>query len=373
MGSGDYAGNPETSLVWLAGIACLLLGTLASAQERVIPVTIATVDLAPISEELPLTGSVTSPRFSRLSPQVSGQVMTIHVDDGTRVTQGQIVLELDRRIAEIELASATAAYEESRAQYAEAIRQRDEAANLLAKQHIATTVFKETEAQVEIRAAESRRLAAERDRRANLLAFHSLPAPYDGVIGKKLVEVGEWVQAGTPVAELIQLDVLRIEVPVPQAYFSQIQVGAPVRIEIDALPGHPIEARISVRIPVSSFTARTFPVFILLDNQEGRIAPGMSARVLFSLDLADQPDVMQLSRDAIVRSPDGSQTVWRVSEESDGVHVEPVTVSTGRSFRHLIEILDSDLNPGDIVVLQGNENLRPNQKVRIIDRRADSR
>lgn len=350
-------------------VICALLSWLgpSQAQSDASPVTVAVVEWAPVYQEVPLTGTVRTRRFSRLSPKVAGHIAVMHVDDGTRVEAGDPVLELDDGLATIGLEEAEAALAEGRARFAEAERRRDEGKELLAKKHIASTVYEESVAQVEIERAAVKRLEAAYRREQEILDYHVIRAPFAGVVGNKLVELGEWVETGTPVIELVELAIVRIEVPVPQQYFGQVDPGTPVEVRVDALPNRFIEAQVTATVPVSSTNARTFPIRIELENREGALAPGMSARVLLKLTTGDESEVLQLDRDAIVRRPDGSETVWKIEKNGDDALVTPVTVRVGRAFRNRVEILGETLAPGDRVVLHGNETLTPGQTVRIVE------
>ncbi|MEM7467896.1 MAG: efflux RND transporter periplasmic adaptor subunit, partial [Pseudomonadota bacterium] len=158
---------------------------------------------------------------------------------------------------------------------------------------------------------------------------------------------------------------LRLEIPVPQYYFQATEVGTPVHIRFDALPDRDIEATISAVIPISDETSRTFRVRIDIPNEEGLLAPGMTAKATLSLAGKNQAPSLLAARDALVRKPNGDTTVWIITTE-DGVNkVEEVNVTTGRSFRGGIELVDSELNEGIFTVIRGNEILRPGQTVRV--------
>ena len=89
------------------------------------------------------------------------------------------------------------------------------------------------------------------------------------------MEIGQWVETGSAVFELVEIDVLRIEVPVPQFYFGAVALGTPAAVRFDALPGQIFEAAVTMKIPVSNTTARTFPIRIEMDNKSRLKAPGM--------------------------------------------------------------------------------------------------
>lgn len=348
-------------LLW-AGAPCM---APAYADQHPAPVDVVKVARAPFHEEIPLTGSVESKRVSRISPKINGFVADVLVDEGDQVKTGQPLLHLDPVMAEIEQARVTAQLDEARARFNEAERQRDEAAELLKKKNIPVTRYENLVSEVRINAAVLERLQADRDRQKEILQRHTVRAPFDGVIGQKLVEAGQWVETGTALFELVEIDVLHIDVPVPQYYFSRVDAGAPVTIRFDAFPDRAMEGVITNKIPVGDASGRTFPVRIELNNEQRLIAPGMSARVRIRLGGEEKGESLLLPRDAIVKKPDGTSAVWVINENDGSPIAVPVIVRTGRANEDNIEILDGDVGAGDRVVIRGNEILQPGQPVRI--------
>ena len=360
-----YAGIQ--SIHWIACLCALLLAAgFARGQENMaIPVKVIRPVVAPMYEELPLTGSVTTRRLSRLSPEVAGLAAKLYVDEGDEISRGDALLELDRDIAVIDRDRAAAQVAEARARLKEAMRQRDEAARLVEKKHIPPTRYEAAQAAVAMDSAALERLKKELERQEEIVRRHTVSAPFDGVITRKMVEQGEWVKIDTPLFELTEINHLRVNVPVPQFYFDDVQLGTPARLAFDAYPDREFHAGVTMKVPVSSETARTFPVRIDIENSERLIAPGMSVRVVFRIGAAATGESLLLSQDAVVRKPDGSESIWVIQPDTEGLKARQVAVSTGRAYRESIEITSGDVRPGDRVVVRGNEILRPGQLVEI--------
>ena len=351
--------------LWFRLFPLLLAASLVHGQEeKAIPVKIVKTIIAPVHEELPLTGSVTTRRLSRISPEVAGLVATLHVDEGDEVKQGDTLLELDKVLAGIDSAAARARVKEAQARLKEAVRQKDEAAELVAKKHIPATRHEATLAMVEMDTAVLERLKKELNRREEIVSRHLIKAPFDGVITQKMIEKGEWVSIDTPLLELAEINFLRVNVPVPQFYFNDLQLGTPVRLTFDAYPGRDFLAEVTMKVPMSNVSTRTFPVKIDLDNSERLLAPGMSARVIFQLNDASELSLL-LPQDAVVRKPDGSESIWVIQPGRGSLTARQVQVRTGRSYRENIEITAGEVQAGDRVVVRGNEILRPGQRVEI--------
>ena len=350
----------------LALVSILIAGTNAIAEDP-IPVSVVRTVRATIAEEIVLTGNLQARRISRLSAEVEGVIEHLAVDDGDHITAGEVVLTLNSELALIAKSQAAAEIDEARARLADARRRYAELTGLAQQQHVPKTNVESARAEIDIGRA---RLAQARakDRRAQaLLDRHTVHAPFDGLVSKKLVEVGQWVQTSTALIDLVEIGFLRLEAPVPQFYFGRVKPGARVAIRFDSLPDQVFEATVNVMIPVSDSAARTFPIRIDLTNDQGLLAPGMSARIVVQIEDNGGNMSLLVPTDAIVRRPDGTETVWTIAVEDGITKAEPREIKTGRVYHNNVEILSGDLEPGARVVVRGNEILRPGQTVRVAE------
>lgn len=352
--------SPTVRLAALAGL--LLCGSEPAAPQTPAPVEVVMPDTGRPVRTLELSGSVTPRRAAALSPRVPGLVAAVDVDAGDRVRAGDILLRLDGTLAELAVAEARASVEESRAALAEAQRLLDEARRLVSDNFVSETEVEAQEAELRLAEAAVTRsnsqLATARER----LERHSVVAPFDGVISRKLTEAGEWVETGTPVAELVSLGELWMDVQAPQQYWAELSPQAEVAVTLDARAGSPIEALVHARVPVSDPSARTFLVRLAIEAEPGTVTPGMSGTARFSLP--GDREVVRLPRDALIRYPDGTTTVWIVEERDGILRAQEVEVVVGRSSGDEVEIL-SELDPQLPVIVRGNEVLTQDQPVRV--------
>lgn len=346
----------------LFGLVAAAGFSFPAAAQPAPPVEIETVREAPVIRKLELSGTISSPHASQISTSVQGLVSAVHFDSGAYVKEGDLLLELD---AELE----QAAYEQAEAEAAQAAGEVEDATRRL---RIAESLAKRDfgpqnevyarQAEVHIDTATHESVKAEQKRRKVILARHKLPAPFDGVISKRMAEIGQWVVPGTAVFELVAMRDFRVDVPVPQYYYARLREGADVALEIDTLPGEEVPAKIGALIPVSDPDARTFTLRVLPTRDNIPIAPGMSARVLVDLDTGRRD--VAVSRDALIRYPDGRVTVWVLQEDGGKVSVTERRIEIGLAFDGLVQVL-SGLDEGERVVVRGNESLREGQTVRL--------
>lgn len=352
-----------------------MMGTLmglaagVQAQGGGVPVSTTRAEIAPVINTVRLSGTVVAPRSSKISTSLGGLVETVAVDLGDRVSQGDVLVRLDRDLARHELARAEASVDEAEAELADARREVRVGQRLAERGNLPQNELDAREAQVAVNRAALARLEAEAARERERLARRTITAPFAGVVAQKATEAGEWVSPGTTVVELVATDGLWVDIPVPQAYYPELREGTPVTLHFDALPEQRFEAERVALAPVSDPTARTFTLRVRPAQKDLPLTPGMSARA--TLRLATGEKGVIIPRDAVIRYPDGRTTVWRLKTESDGDREGGPTVTErqvqlGRAFDGRVHVR-SGLAEGARIVVRGNEALREGQRVRPTD------
>ena len=347
-------------LLFAAG---LLAAVAANAQA---PVAVETVTTTTIVQQVNVSGSVTSPRTAVLSTAVAGLVSGIEVDEGYRVERGDPLLTLDSELAELAYERALAEVRQGETAVADARRRLADAERVGTSRGIAQTEIESLKAEVlsDGAALEATRAAA-REQEA-VLARHTLTAPFAGVISMRQTELGEWVNPGDGLLELVSTENLRFDFRVAQDYFSALSPETPVEVRLDAAPDSVLAGRIAAIVPVKNPGARTFLVRVVADDPDSEstlITPGMSVRGRLEIDSGR--DGVVVSRDAIIRFPDGRQTVWIVDSTGERTTVEERLVETGLEFDGVVEVR-AGLVEGDVVVNRGNETLQDGQAVTIV-------
>ncbi|MGB5622030.1 MAG: efflux RND transporter periplasmic adaptor subunit [Gammaproteobacteria bacterium] len=349
----------------------LFASAMAGAQPAPEPVVVEQVVLASALDQLTLTGTATARRTSSISPYSEGLVVDMRVDVGDMVAEGQVLARLDGVIAGHELTRAGAALDEARAELRDAIRRRDEAARVHADNLIAASTYESAVAAADIQTAVVTRLEAEYARQQEIVRRYQVRAPFAGVIARKFAEVGQWVQRSQALFELVDAEVLRVDVPVPQAYFSSVGAGTPATVRFDAQADKSIDAVVTTRVPISDPAARTFIARLEIDNGDGEFAPGMSVRVTLRPGDEQWGAALHVPRDALVRLPDGSYRLWLADGDGDQATARATTVQI-RRFSGSFAMIDpgqgeGQVKLGDRVIVRGNESLAPGQQINIVD------
>lgn len=349
-------------------IAALALSLAASgpagAEE---PASLVTVIVAEktdgIAREFSLTGTVTARREARLSSRTEGLVAEVKVDAGSLVREGDTLLVLDTRLGEITLDRIRAERTAAEIAVAEAKRRAEEVRELSRTGGFPKTEAEARVAEQRLREAEWMQLQVREEEQGELLARHSLVAPFGGVIRRKLAEAGEWVDTGTPVLELVETENPRFDLQVPQEFLERISRAVSFRVKLDAFPETLLEAEVEAMVPVKDPSTRTFLTRLSLKDARKLAAPGMSGTATVTYRTGDSNSV-RIPRDAVVRFPDGSIKVWIVGSNPEGDRVASRAIRTGGSLGEYTEVVEG-LEGGERVVLKGNEGLHENQAVRV--------
>lgn len=201
---------------------------------------------------------------------------------------------------------------------------------------------------------------------------YTIVSSFDGYVVAKFTESGAWLGSGDPVLEVVALDIVEVKAFVTEEHVPFVRVGMPVRIEVPAVSNRVFTGTVSAIVPQGDTRARTFPVNIRVENEISADGPvlksGMYARV--ELPTGVLTTSLMVPKDAIVlggvepivfviRQPSGERVT-----SSSPAKVAPISVVLGVASGDWIAI-KGKLEEGDLVVVEGNERLRPDQAVSV--------
>jgi RND family efflux transporter MFP subunit len=232
-------------------------GISAWAADDAARVTVAEATQGEVAEVVTLTGTVTAERRASLSARTAGLVSSVAVEEGSRVEAGEVILQLDSTLAELALEGTTEAVREAAAQLGETRRLAEEGTTLAKTGGLPRTEAAARAAALRVQQAAVKQLDVDRREQAEVVARHQLVAPFAGVISEKMAEVGEWVETGVPVLELVEVDAVRFDVRAPQEFYGSLAAGDGAMVNLDSKPGEDFSAKIAVRVPVKDAVTRT--------------------------------------------------------------------------------------------------------------------
>ena len=397
-------GKAAAALVMLLAAASLAAGQGPPAQAVVVS-DVVERDLPP---SIRLVGNVLPEKSAIVASETSGIVAEFAAAEGQFLKTGDVICRLNDEVAALELAAARgrlgslkakltelengtraeilqqleAAVGEAKAMYEMWQFERQRVDELFKQNQSSAKEKNDTE--MEFRAAERRfaqRTAAYDEARNGPRAEEieaarfdvaaqdavvrqlerdlgkaKIRAPFDGFVIAKHTEVGEWLETGGAVADMVAIDTVKIRADVPEAVVQFAQGGAPASVRIEA-SGEQRAATIARVIPRAAATARTFPVEIDLENGDHRILPGMFVWVL--VPSGPPGKRLMVEKDAVVPRGDQKHVFVIRPGEGDQKLALPVLVETGLEIEGQIEVRSEQLHAGDLVVVRANERLLP--------------
>lgn len=298
-------------------------------------------------------GTLRAVSGSDLSIELAGIVDKINFKSGDDVKAGQLLLQLrvEDDVAKLESLQAVA-------ELAKITLDRD-TKQLSVKAIAQAIVDNDT-------AAYKNDLAQVAQQQA-LLDKKSLKAPFDGRLGIRQIDLGQFLSAGTPIVTLQALDPIYLDFFLPQQALSQIKVGQPVRAKIDAYPGQTFPGEITAINPRVEATSRNLQIRATLKNADHRLLPGMYATV--DIDTGAPQKLVTLPQTAITYNAYGS-TVYLVDDKGKDDKGQPklqarqTFVTTGATRGDQVAVLKG-VKEGETVITAGQMKLRDGSPVAV--------
>jgi RND family efflux transporter MFP subunit len=335
--------------VWVALAGALVSGLISGCREKppgaahgnlpsaVVQVRPATLRKAVAAEEV--AGTVRSRLRSVVEAKVSGRIERMRVTQGQPVKLGELLAELDVREIQARRDQAAAAHEQAE-------RDLKRFHTLLEQKVITQAEFDSTLSRQRIAAA----AVAEAE---TLLGYARITAPFDGLVVRKLSDVGDLAAPGKPLLELEQPTALRLEADVPEALIGHLLPGAKLPVRIPAL-SREAEATVTEIAPAADPGSRTVLVKLDLPPLEG-LRSGLFGRVAIP---AGEEERLEVPPSALVRR--GQMEIVFVVEEG---HARLRLVRTGRWTAEAVAVI-AGLSAGDSVVVDSPATLVDGQPVK---------
>jgi membrane fusion protein (multidrug efflux system) len=342
----------------LPAIALVVIGAaLAGAQAPPTLVETDTVQSLEFSTQLTLVGRAEPRVNSRIVSEVSGRVARIDAPEGNPVGVGEPLVTIAPERIQFDLNAKEAEVIQAKTQEDLARSNLGRAEDLYKQQLIRKITYDSAQAWVTASEANRKRLEAERDRLALDRRNATIRAPYSGYTLRRLVDIGEWVNPGTPVYEMVDLGEITVTVDLPERYFGQLSIGSPVMIRVSSDTANVYTGTVTGVARSGNETTHTFPVIVAVPNPAGKLGGGNLVQATLSLN--ERFSSLAVSKDAIIRQ--GMQTM--VYTIADG-KAAPIPVVTKSTSGEMVSVEGNGLAEGMPVVVRGNERIFPGSPVR---------
>lgn len=315
----------------------------ARKQDSAIKVSVIKVEPATMLDALMLPGETEAIEDVVLAAEHGGQVEAVDVKEGDMVKKGQL-------LAEIDVATLKTALDRAEANYKMAEDQAERRKKLIKKKVIGQEEYDKIET--------ARIVASNVLREAKVLYQKGfVRSPINGRINKLYVDQGEFADRGKPVADLVNIEKIRVNVYVPELDVRYLKVGDPSRITLDAYPGQEWYGKVDFVAFKADPATKTFHARVVVDNADGRIRPGMIARAGFLKQTLENAVAAPLG--ALV-DKGGERLVF---VEKDG-KAEARTVELGVVELDRIQITKG-LEIGENLIVVGQNDIEDGMKVQV--------
>lgn len=318
--------------------------------DRVKYVEAAEVKVGKLLRKVKALGKLTANQSVIVKTEMPGRIAKIHFKDGQVVDQGDPLVEFDSEQLRLEATQARA----KASQYSQLYQRNLE---LFQKKLISSAEYEKAKAEYE----QTKAQAEEKD----LLVRKSIiRAPFEGVLGirEKDISTGAYVNQNIEIVSLVDTDPMLVDFNVSGAYAESLKAGQEIKISVDGTALENLSAKIDAVDARIDESGNTLRVRGNIPNKDGKLKPGMFARVL--VVIGEVQNAVQVPEGAIERN--GNQNyVYRVSkiQGSSGFAVlTPVVIGTRQNG--LVEIM-SGIEPKDVVVVGGQTGLHDGMEVRI--------
>lgn len=302
------------------------------------------VQMRDFTETIQLTGSIESQNNITVPAEEGGRIVSWKVEKGGFVQKGQVLAQIDDAMFKAGCDAAQANYNMADVNY-----QKQKAA--FDEQAISALQLKNLEYQRDAAKAQYDLARLRLDRT-------TVRSPVSGILNNRFADEGELIGPGMPVAQVIDMNDMKVLVGVPERYSKDLRVGLPVEFTVDAFEGETFAGTIAFVAAAVNPDNRTIPVEVRFANAQGKLKPMMIAAV--KLKLLSSSKAVLISQDFIQQVDMGKLVVYVVN---NGVAEERL-VTLGGTDGSMVRVIKG-LKEGDRIITVGYQNLIDKQKIKI--------
>lgn len=309
-----------------------------------VAVEVTPAKAGPLVETIQAVGTLRPNEAVTVTSEIAGRVAKLAFREGQRVNAGDLLVQLDAAILRAELARSRSELTLARANHERNTR--------LARDGMASPRTRD-ESLAALQAAEAGIALAEAR-----LEKTAIRAPLSGVVGLRAISSGAFVEPGTPIVELSDIDPIKLDFRVPELALPSLRNGQSVRVTVDALPGLRFAGEVYAIDPIVEPGGRAVRLRARIPNPDARLTAGLFARV--EIVISEREQVLLIPESAVFARGNGRH-VFRIVDGR--AKLTPVSVGVRRPGQ--VEIREG-LAAGDVVVTAGHQTLRDNGEVEVL-------
>jgi len=333
--------------------------TVSAKKEEMKPDAVKTLEFAPgdiaelkptqLGQVIPISGSVRPLLQATVKSKVPAEVARVHVQEGERVSAGQVLISLDTADLKARSDTQQAAVAEVRARLDLAKKNQDNNKTLLSKGFISQNAYDSvasnvTVAEASLKSAQAQAAIAER-----ALADANIRAPFNGIVAKRWVNTGDKVAGDAPVVAMVDLSRMELEAQVPVAEIPYVKVGQEIAFKVDGFSDRNFNGKVERINPSADAGSRSIAIFVTLSNQDASLKGGMFANG--RLAVAGKAAVNALPL-AAIREEGGQSFVFAVKDGK--LERKPVTLGLKSTERGMVEVREGLAEGAQVVAVKAD-------------------
>jgi membrane fusion protein (multidrug efflux system) len=287
-----------------------------------VSVETAVVEYSAMESSVTAVGTLIAEASATLRAEVPGQILAVHFREGQRVSKGERLFSIEATVLEAEVNEARANVDRSESAFTRA-------QELQRKGLISGTDYDAARANYDVDQARLRSSEAR-------LSKTVIRAPFDGFIGLRRINIGDYATIGQELVDVVQLDPLRVDFSVPETLLPKVQPGQAIDIRVDAYPDETFRGEIIAVSPYSDVQGHNLEVRAELPNRQLKLRPGLFVRVHVSLGIKE---------DAILVP---EQAIWPIGQDKT-----VFVVIDGKAQRRVVRL--GERQPGTVEIVSGVE------------------
>lgn len=313
-----------------------------AAQPDTVIVKASSVQETTLPKEIHAIATL-SARSVQITPEIAGHINAVLFKDGVEVKTGTVLVQLDDAVMKARFSSAQAKLNLSQNTY--------NRMSLLGKKGVVA------QQAIDQADADLKQNKAETDENQVMLNKMKLVAPFDGMVGKSLVNPGDYVNVGQPIVTITDTRHLRIEYSVPEQFLPLLKIGQDVKVTAAAYPGKVFSGKLNFISPTVNPDNRSIALYADIDNNQNLLAAGMFVDASQSLGSTDH--ALMVPARSLVPVLDGAQVYKVVDGKAFAVNV-----TLGQRTAEKVEITEG-LSKGDTVITDGQMKVKNGMPVKI--------
>ena len=309
-------------LIATAVTALPALGQDGPPGDRAVSVETIVVEYSPMKSSVTAVGTIIAEASATLRAEVPGQILALHFDEGQQVSKGDRLFSIEATVLEAEVNEARANVDRSESAFTRA-------QELQSKGLISGTDYDSARANYDVDRARLRSSQAR-------LSKTVIRAPFDGYVGLRRINVGDYATVGQELIDVVKLDPLRVDFSVPETLLARVRPEQTIDVAVDAYPDETFSGSIIAVSPYSDVQGHNLEVRAELPNPDLKLRPGLFVRVNVSLG----------TKENAILVPE--QAIWPIGQDKT-----VFMVVDGKAQRRVVRL--GERQPGTVEVLSGLE------------------